>query len=170
MAGSHAHTDRSSDEVYQQDVTSPNQAPRRDLVAAFARFGPNWVRFIRSQVGGENFSPQRIHLLAFLRAHDSPPIMRQLCEDMGTTPRAVTALVDGLEADGLVRRVAHPTDRRATVVELTDAGRRSLDGRWTDHMDGAAELFDDLAKDEQDQLLLILDKLTAGLMRRERGR
>ena len=167
--------DPSPDEVYQADVTSrpgapakAAQAPRRDLVAAFARFGPNWVRFIRSQAGNDRFSPQRIHLLAHLRTHHKPPIMRQLCDDLGTTPRAVTALVDGLESEGLVRRVAHASDRRATVVELTEAGRQSLDGRWTDHMDGAAELFDDLTQAEQDQLLGILDKLTAGLIRRER--
>ena len=154
------------DQVYQAPMT-----PRRDLVAAFARFGPNWVRFIRSHVGGpERVSPQRIHLLAHLRTHPEPPIMRQLCHDMGTTPRAVTALVDGLESEGMVRRVAHPSDRRATVVELTDAGRQCLDGSWSDHMDGAAELFEDLTSEEQDRLLGILDKLTAGLIRRERAK
>lgn len=154
------------EQVYQEAPT-----PRRDLVAAFARFGPNWVRFIRSHVGGHvRVSPQRIQLLGHLHHHAEPPIMRQLCDDLGTTPRAVTALVDGLESDGMVRRVDHPTDRRATVVELTDEGRLCLAGRWSDHMDGAAELFEDLTLEEQDALLLILDKLTAGLMRRERDR
>jgi DNA-binding MarR family transcriptional regulator len=31
----------------------------------------------------------------------------------------VTALVDGLEAEALVRRAPHPSDRRITMVELT---------------------------------------------------
>jgi len=35
----------------------------------------------------------------------------------------MTQLVDRLETDGLVRRVACPTDRRSVKAEITDAGR-----------------------------------------------
>lgn len=38
-------------------------------------------------------------------------------------PTSVTNAVDRLEAAGLVRRRPHPTDRRATLVEITDEGR-----------------------------------------------
>ncbi|GAC1331127.1 MAG: MarR family transcriptional regulator [Candidatus Dormibacteria bacterium] len=41
---------------------------------------------------------------------------------LGVTPRNVTAIVDALEAAGLVARVADPTDRRALIVTLTPAG------------------------------------------------
>lgn len=37
---------------------------------------------------------------------------------------SVTNAVDRLEAAGLVRRLPHPTDRRATLVEITASGRR----------------------------------------------
>ena len=35
----------------------------------------------------------------------------------------MTNIIDKLEADGLVRRVPHAEDRRATLAEITDAGR-----------------------------------------------
>lgn len=35
--------------------------------------------------------------------------------------------VDYLEGEGWVRRDVHPTDRRATFVELTDNGRRAIE-------------------------------------------
>jgi DNA-binding MarR family transcriptional regulator len=35
----------------------------------------------------------------------------------------VTNIIDKLEADGLVRRVPHAEDRRATLAEITDEGR-----------------------------------------------
>ena len=35
----------------------------------------------------------------------------------------MTQLVDRLEADGLVRRVADPTDRRSVKAEITDEGQ-----------------------------------------------
>jgi DNA-binding MarR family transcriptional regulator len=38
-------------------------------------------------------------------------------------PASVTNAVDRLEAQRLVRRVAHPTDRRTTLAELTARGR-----------------------------------------------
>ncbi|WP_019629514.1 MarR family winged helix-turn-helix transcriptional regulator [Actinomadura atramentaria] len=38
-------------------------------------------------------------------------------------PTSVKLTVDQLETAGLVRRTPHPSDRRATLVELTDAGR-----------------------------------------------
>ena len=39
-------------------------------------------------------------------------------------PGAVTSAMDRLEADGLVRRVAHPTDGRATLAVITPRGRK----------------------------------------------
>ncbi|WP_067478269.1 MarR family winged helix-turn-helix transcriptional regulator [Nocardia amamiensis] len=38
-------------------------------------------------------------------------------------PTSVTNTVDRLEAAELVERVPHPSDRRATLIEITDAGR-----------------------------------------------
>ena len=38
------------------------------------------------------------------------------------TARNVTGLIDALEHDGLVERLPHPSDRRATLVRLTVAG------------------------------------------------
>jgi DNA-binding MarR family transcriptional regulator len=38
-------------------------------------------------------------------------------------PTSVTNIVDRLEAQGLARRIAHPTDRRTTLAEITPDGR-----------------------------------------------
>lgn len=38
-------------------------------------------------------------------------------------PTSVTPAVERLERQGLVRRSAHPTDGRTTLVEITEAGR-----------------------------------------------
>jgi DNA-binding MarR family transcriptional regulator len=43
------------------------------------------------------------------------------------TPGTVTSAVDRLERDGLTRRVPHPTDARATILEITGGGRRLFD-------------------------------------------
>jgi DNA-binding MarR family transcriptional regulator len=49
-------------------------------------------------------------------------VQRQLAQALRCTPRHVTTLVDTLQTADLVHRTPHPTDRRATVVALTDHG------------------------------------------------
>lgn len=60
-------------------------------------------------------------LLSFARRSSLP--MRVMGERLQLHPTSVTNIVDRLEKDGLVRRVPHPTDRRTTLVEITDEGR-----------------------------------------------
>ncbi|MDT7786551.1 MAG: hypothetical protein QOF58_4970 [Pseudonocardiales bacterium] len=59
-------------------------------------------------------------LLYFSRKGALP--MRVMGERLQLHPTSVTNIVDRLESDGLVRRTPHPTDRRTTLVEITDAG------------------------------------------------
>ncbi|QWF82793.1 hypothetical protein HUW46_06232 [Amycolatopsis sp. CA-230715] len=61
-------------------------------------------------------------LLTFSRRASLP--MRVMGERLQLHPTSVTNIVDRLEKDGLVKRVPHPTDRRTTLVEITDPGRR----------------------------------------------
>jgi DNA-binding MarR family transcriptional regulator len=42
-------------------------------------------------------------------------------------PASVTNTIDRLEADGLVARVPHPTDRRTTLARITTDGTRVMD-------------------------------------------
>jgi DNA-binding MarR family transcriptional regulator len=49
--------------------------------------------------------------------------LRALAQRLSADPPYVTLMVDDLEKGGLVRRMPHPEDRRAKLVELTAAGR-----------------------------------------------
>ncbi len=46
-----------------------------------------------------------------------------LCKGILYDPGAMTRMLDRLERRGLVRRVAHPSDRRASHLELTAEGK-----------------------------------------------
>src|SRR5713101_3909077 len=58
-------------------------------------------------------------LFRLLRCGDTP--LGDLAEDLGSTPRNITGLVDHLEKDGLVERVPDPDDRRSVRARLTEA-------------------------------------------------
>src|SRR3954452_3672766 len=52
-----------------------------------------------------------------------PMSMRELADALAIDPPNATVVVDDLEAQGLVRRGPHPTDRRAKLVQVTRKGK-----------------------------------------------
>lgn len=64
-------------------------------------------------------------LLVFSRRGSLP--MSTIGSRLQVHATSVTNAVDRLEAAGLVRRLPHPTDRRATLVEITERGRALAD-------------------------------------------
>ncbi|MDH6237434.1 DNA-binding MarR family transcriptional regulator [Cryobacterium sp. CG_9.6] len=64
---------------------------------------------------------EMLALLSFTRGGSLP--MASASARLQVHPTSVTNTVDRLERDGLVRREPHPTDGRATLVVITEAGR-----------------------------------------------
>jgi DNA-binding MarR family transcriptional regulator len=60
---------------------------------------------------------------AIRRVARRPMSMSELADLLGIDRPNATVLVDDLEAQGLVRRRPHPTDRRGKLVEATRKGR-----------------------------------------------
>jgi hypothetical protein len=58
---------------------------------------------------------------------------------------------------------AHPTDRRATIIELTDRGRAAHRGVYAAHADRAAALFATLTPTDRRHLTRILTRLADAL-------
>lgn len=74
-----------------------------------------------------------------------------LAEALDVTPRNVTGLVDALEEDGFVFRRPHPTDRRASLVALTDFGRHTALGMHEDELRLAVQLMGHLSPEQASQ-------------------
>ncbi|MGW6934801.1 MarR family transcriptional regulator [Lentzea sp. NPDC054927] len=70
---------------------------------------------------GLTFARYEALVLLFFSRKGALP-MRVMGERLQLHPTSVTNIVDRLESDGLVRRTPHPTDRRTTLVEITDSG------------------------------------------------
>lgn len=68
---------------------------------------------------------EMLRLLAFTREGRMP--MASAIARLQVHPTSVTNTVERLARDGLVTREAHPTDGRAALLVLTDAGRRRVD-------------------------------------------
>jgi len=55
-----------------------------------------------------------------------PATVAQVARALGLARQSVQRIADLLEADGLAEFVANPADRRAELLQLTDAGRAAL--------------------------------------------
>lgn len=142
--------------------------PLRRLVEDAAAFAHAYLRWIDAQAA-EGLTLPRLRLVERLSCK-GPAMMRALADELGLSPRNMTALVDSLEAEGLVRRKPHPTDRRATVVELTESGDAvACETVLIPQMGAMSCLFTDLEPEEQEQFSAALATLQTGMKRRSQA-
>lgn len=134
------------------------------LVDEFAAFGPLYMKWARSRLQDRGMTYARMRLLGALHC-GGPQIMTSISDELGVTRRNVTALVDALEEEGLVRRKPHPTDRRATVIEMTVQGERTMDRIYDEHRASVAELFAALGEEDKEELSRMLGVLREALRR-----
>jgi DNA-binding MarR family transcriptional regulator len=89
--------------------------------------------------------------------------MKSLADALGLSARNLTAVADSLEEESLVRRVAHPSDRRATLLELTDAGRAAADQSLVPRLVEISRLFDELSPTARADLHNMLTTLVTSM-------
>jgi DNA-binding MarR family transcriptional regulator len=76
----------------------------------------------------------------------------------------ISALVRGLEEQGLIERTLDPEDRRGFRIRLSEAGQRLVADTAPLHLLYMNELVAGLAPDEQAQLAALLQKLYGALV------
>ena len=113
-------------------------------------------------LGAQGLTTARAELI--WRLHEAGPMtQRQLSQVLRCTPRNVTGLVDALQSTGLVSRGPHPTDRRATLVALTDQGAEMAAAWHAERQQGTAALVGDIPHEQLAQFVTTLDSVLARL-------
>src|SRR4051812_42731148 len=91
--------------------------------------------------------------------HKGPLPVNTIGRKVLLTSGSITAAVDRLEAQGLVERRAHETDRRARVVHLTRDGERLISGVFAEHERDMERAASALTPAERAILVRLLKKL-----------
>jgi DNA-binding MarR family transcriptional regulator len=73
-----------------------------------------------------DLSPPKFAALDHLMRAGEPVPLRVLSKGLHCVPSNMTQLMDRLEAEGLVRRLADPSDRRIVRAELTKLGKQRV--------------------------------------------
>jgi DNA-binding MarR family transcriptional regulator len=120
-------------------------------------------RIQKQQMEPIGITPAQARLLRTVAYYEEPPRMADLAERLEVVPRAVTSLVDGLEASGSVRRVADPTNRRVVRIELTETGLATLRSLRTARRTAAEDILAPLNADQREVLGGLLSALVGGV-------
>jgi DNA-binding MarR family transcriptional regulator len=133
----------------------------RELLELSARFSHTFQKWVDARPAG-GLSYQRLCVLEALHCQ-GPAKMKTLADALGLSARNMTAVADSLEDEGLLRRVAHPTDRRATLLELTDDGLAAADKSLGPRLAEISRLFDELSPTARNDLRRTLTTLVTAM-------
>jgi MarR family transcriptional regulator, lower aerobic nicotinate degradation pathway regulator len=145
-------------------ATSPPDGGLPDLLTGNPAFLLSWVarsaerRFHRT-VEEHGLTPHQLGVLSALRG--GPLVQSRISERLDIFKPAMVAIVNQLEAKGLVERRPHPSDRRALEVHLLPAADGLLDAVDADLADLADELFAPLSADERAVMHAALRRIAA---------
>ena len=87
--------------------------------------------------------------------------MNYLAHLMGCDASNITGLVDRLDSQGIIERVADPKDRRIKLIKLSEKGRKYRKNMLESLSEAEAADMQKLTTAEQEQLKRIIDKLIA---------
>ena len=129
------------------------------------------IPFLLSQLGAhvaEEFQlrisdvePRTYAVLMALATEDGQS-QRRLSDRLGIHRNTMVSVIDGLEAGGLVKRMAHPGDRRAFAITLTDKARKLLPRLEKAGRDLEETVAAPLSSAEQDILRKLLQRIATG--------
>ena len=86
---------------------------------------------------------------------------KQIAEQFKVNPSTMSELIDKLESDGYLVRTVDPTDKRATLISLTEKGRARASELEDGRNEYFSQFFTTLTEDEKKELIRLLDKLLA---------
>jgi DNA-binding MarR family transcriptional regulator len=141
------------------DETGPDQAGTDESLAdAFRSVSRQLRETSQETLAPWDINPSQFRALRVLNHHGAIRLS-DLSGRLHIAPRSATEVVDALESRGLVERRPDPSDRRATLVELTAHGTGVLGAIRAARGTEAERLFDRLTPADRDHLARILRQL-----------
>jgi len=105
----------------------------------------------------------KVKLLRHLHSAKDPLPLGALAEKNSCVKSNVTQLMDRMEAEGLVKRVPDPDDRRSVRAVITIEGRRKYEAAAKRLTTAEAELLGSFTASERELLTGFLEKLRGGV-------
>jgi DNA-binding MarR family transcriptional regulator len=135
-----------------------------EVLSRVSRLSHHLDRARRTAFSDHDIEPWEFDVLAALRRAGPPYQLSpgRLIKETHVTSGTMTNRVDRLEERGLVKRLPDPSDRRGVLVQLTEAGRTTVDGALDGLLRREADLLAALGGSDRRQLAGLLRTLMTG--------
>ena len=143
----------------------PNMNPSAiKTCAELLRTGSELLTAFETILGHHGLSQGRfLTLIVMNRNPDDEVSPSYLAEKVGVKRATMSGLLDRLERDDMIERLAHHRDRRKIGVRLTSNGRKVLAEMLPDYYRSIAKIMTNLSEKERLELMSLLGKVKQGL-------
>ncbi|MGO4306248.1 MarR family winged helix-turn-helix transcriptional regulator [Cupriavidus sp. RAF12] len=122
--------------------------------------GRQWRQISQAAVTAHGISAAAAAPLLFVRRLGGGVRQVTLADYVGVEGATLVRLVDQLSAAGLIRREVDPSDRRANVLSLTEAGDRMAEQIEVELKQLRAEVFAEVSEADMAATLRVLEALS----------
>lgn len=135
----------------------------RELFQVFSRrFG--FLNKDCCQAGGHDISLVQSHILYEIE-HQHQPSMQQVAETLGTDITTFSRQVQSLIKINLVTKKPDPTDRRISILSLTQEGKEvaeNIDQQMNQYLD---DVFSDMSQEEKEMVVRSIQLLNKSMQK-----
>lgn len=121
---------------------------------------------LRHDLAKLGLTTPKMRALAVLAVIEGPTIS-QLAVYAVAEQSTLSRALDSLEGEGLVRRIADPTDNRATRVSITETGRAAFEQMWPTMRKSYARMFKGIDAEERAAFVATLQKMLRNIRRHD---
>ena len=94
-------------------------------------------------------------MLNYLISCDEPPTAGYLSEKLEVSTARIARILNSLEDKDCIKRCYDPKDKRKTIVEITDVGKKLVDNLQTELVDKISFVIENLGKEKTLEYLRI---------------
>ena len=146
-----------------KSTTPPEQGTRREaeffLWVSLWRAAKAILKARQKELHQYKLSPAKTSVLDVVSSHHDRVTPAEMSRELMRDPNTITELLISMEKDGMLRRIKDLPRKNMIRVELTDEGRNVYRRTTTD--ESYTEIFSILSKKEQQQLMSLLNRVTA---------
>ncbi|MDD4954902.1 MAG: MarR family transcriptional regulator [Candidatus Omnitrophica bacterium] len=105
-----------------------------------------------------NLNPSKFNLLMVIKhvGKENGISQSELGSNLYVTAANITKLLDALEKEELVKRMASPDDRRVNLIKITEKGSGLLDDIWPKHVATLNKILENFSAADKEKLNQLL--------------
>ena len=120
---------------------------------------PNCCTNKSNKISGNKFHHHREVILIILSDNGNCMKQKDLADIMKISPSTLSEMLNKLESDNYIVRNNDPSDRRSTLLSLTDEGLSRLNDMRAEHEAETKYIFRNLEDEEKIELIKLIDKI-----------